>query len=92
LVGSGRKDACCFSQVPAGTVPKRNGYTAPKEGSMKPSIRNQIKGKVHELKGKVKETAGKVTNKRNLAAKGQNEKLAGKIQKKFGQIEKVFEK
>jgi uncharacterized protein YjbJ (UPF0337 family) len=61
------------------------------ERNMKPSTKDQIKGKIHELKGKVKETAGQATNNPDLAAKGQGEQLAGKIQKKVGQIEKVFE-
>jgi len=60
--------------------------------NMKPSTKDEIKGKVHEMKGKVKEKAGQVTNDPNLAAEGQDEKLAGKVQKKVGQVEKVFEK
>jgi uncharacterized protein YjbJ (UPF0337 family) len=60
--------------------------------NMKPSTKDQIKGKLHEMKGKVKEKAGQITNNPSLAAEGQNEKLAGKVQKKVGQIEKVFEK
>jgi uncharacterized protein YjbJ (UPF0337 family) len=61
-------------------------------GSMKPSTKDQIEGKLHEMKGKAKEKAGQVTNNPDLAAEGQDEKLAGKVQKKLGQIEKVFEK
>ena len=49
---------------------------------MKPSTKDEIKGKLHEMKGKVKEKAGQVTNNPNLAAEGQDEKLAGKVQKK----------
>jgi len=63
-----------------------------KEGSMKPSTKDRIEGKLHELKGKVKQTAGRVTNNPNLEAEGQAEKVGGKIQKKVGQIEKVLEK
>jgi uncharacterized protein YjbJ (UPF0337 family) len=59
---------------------------------MKPSTKDQIKGKLHEMKGNVKEKAGQVTNTPTLAADGQNEKLSGKVQKKVGQIKKVFEK
>lgn len=59
---------------------------------MKPSTKDQIKGKLHEVKGEVKEKAGKVTNDPNLQAEGQDENFAGKVQKKIGQIEKVFEK
>ena len=66
--------------------------TEKRRKQMKPSTKDQVKGKLHEIKGKVKEKAGKVTNNPNLTAEGQNEKLAGKVQKKVGQIEKVFEK
>jgi uncharacterized protein YjbJ (UPF0337 family) len=61
-------------------------------GSMKPSTRDQIKGKALEVKGKVKETVGQVTNNPDLTTEGQAEQLVGKLQKKVGQIEKVFEK
>ena len=59
---------------------------------MKPSSKDQIKGKLHELKGNVKEKAGQITNDPNLEGEGQAEKIAGKVQNKVGQIEKVFEK
>jgi uncharacterized protein YjbJ (UPF0337 family) len=59
---------------------------------MKPSTKDQIKGKFHEVKGEVKKKAGQVTNNPDLKAEGQAENLAGKIQKKVGQIEKVLEK
>jgi uncharacterized protein YjbJ (UPF0337 family) len=59
---------------------------------MKPSTRDQMKGKLHELKGKVKARVGQVTNKPNLEAEGLVENLVGKVQRKIGQIEKVFEK
>ncbi len=59
---------------------------------MKPSTKDQLKGKIHELKGAAKEKAGQVVNNPNLEAEGQSEELAGKIQKKVGQIEEVFEK
>jgi uncharacterized protein YjbJ (UPF0337 family) len=61
-------------------------------GSMKPSTKDQIAGKLLEMKGKVKEKAGQVTNNPDLAAEGQADRLVGKVQKKVGQIEKVFEK
>jgi len=63
-----------------------------RRNQMKPSTKDQIKGKFHELKGDVKEKAGQVTNNPNLETKGQSEKLAGKVQKKVGQIEQVLEK
>ncbi len=59
---------------------------------MKPSTKDEIKGKVHEVKGKVKEKVGRVTSNPDLEAKGQDEKVGGKIQKKIGQVEKVFGK
>jgi uncharacterized protein YjbJ (UPF0337 family) len=59
---------------------------------MRPSTKDQIKGKFHQLKGGVKETAGQVTNNPTLAAKGKAEQLAGKVQNKVGQIEQVLEK
>jgi len=59
---------------------------------MKPSTKDQIKGKLHEMRGKAKEKAGQVINNPTLADEGQDEKVAGKIQRKVGQIEKVFEK
>jgi len=59
---------------------------------MKPSTKDQIKGKLHELKGAAKEKAGKLTNNPKLAAEGNDEKFAGKVQKKIGQVEKVLEK
>ena len=82
-----------------GSMPQKNYDPAleevPKEErriQMKPSTKNQIKGKLHEVKGKVTEKAGKATNNPNLEAEGQNEQLAGTLQKKVGQIEKVLEK
>jgi len=61
-------------------------------GHMKPSTKDQIKGKALEVKGKVKETVGQVTNNPDLTTEGQAEQLVGKFQKKVGQIEKVLEK
>ncbi|HXN50436.1 MAG TPA: CsbD family protein [Candidatus Acidoferrum sp.] len=64
-----------------------------KEGNkMKPSIENEIAGKVHEVKGKIKEKVGQLTNDPDLEGEGIGEKIAGKVQKKIGQLEKVFEK
>ena len=82
-----------------GSMPQKNYdptlgkfSTEKRRTQMKPSTKNQIKGKLHEVKGEVKEKAGQVTNNPNLEADGQNEKLAGKVQTKAGQIEKVLEK
>jgi len=59
---------------------------------MKSSLKDQIKGTLHQMKGKVKETAGEATNNPRLAADGRSENLAGKVQKKVGQMKRVFEK
>jgi uncharacterized protein YjbJ (UPF0337 family) len=47
--------------------------------SMKPSTRDEIKGKFHEVRGKAKEKAGQLTNDSDLEAEGQTEKIAGKV-------------
>jgi uncharacterized protein YjbJ (UPF0337 family) len=47
---------------------------------MKPSIKNEIAGKVHELKGKIKGGAGQMTNSPDLEGKGVAEKVDGKVQ------------
>lgn len=57
---------------------------------MKPSMRDRIKGELHEIKGKAKEKVGHITNNRHMAAAGRSEKLAGIIQKKVGRIKRVF--
>jgi uncharacterized protein YjbJ (UPF0337 family) len=59
---------------------------------MKPSIKNEIAGKVHEVKGKIKEKAGQMTNDPDLEGKGLAEKIAGKVQNKVGHVEKVLGK
>jgi len=59
---------------------------------MTQSMKDKIRGTLHETKGTVKEKVGQVTNNPNLAAKGKIEKLAGKAQRKIGQIEKVLDK
>jgi uncharacterized protein YjbJ (UPF0337 family) len=94
IANSGLKDAWLVLRFGLARLLKGFDVADPMRpgGSMKPSTKHQIKGKLHEMKGKAKEKAGQVTNNPNLAAEGQNEKLAGKVQKKVGQIEKVFEK
>ena len=59
---------------------------------MKPSIENEIAGKVHEVKGKIKEKVGELTNDPDLEGEGIGEKLGGKVQKKIGQLEKALGK
>jgi uncharacterized protein YjbJ (UPF0337 family) len=59
---------------------------------MKTSVKNRVKGSLHEVKGTLKEKAGEVTGDPNLTADGRVEKLAGKVQKKVGQIQTVLEK
>ena len=59
---------------------------------MKPSIKNEIAGKVHEVKGKIKEKAGQMTNDPDLEGKGLAEKMAGNVQNKIGHAEKALGK
>jgi len=59
---------------------------------MKPSIEDEIAGKVHEVKGTIKEKVGQLTDDSDLEGKGLGEKIAGKVQKKIGQVEKVLGK
>jgi len=59
---------------------------------MKPGIKNEIAGKVHEVKGKIREKAGQKTNDRDLEAKGIAEKTAGKLQNKVGHAERALGK
>jgi uncharacterized protein YjbJ (UPF0337 family) len=59
---------------------------------MKPSIKNEIAGKVHEVKGKIKKKAGQMTNDPDLEGKGLAEKIAGKVQNKVGHVEKALGK
>ena len=63
-----------------------------KENKMKPSNKDELKGKVHEVKGSIKETVGQVTDNPKLEVEGHVEKAAGTFQKKVGQVEKVLEK
>jgi uncharacterized protein YjbJ (UPF0337 family) len=100
LMNSGKLEAVqTVHQKKIGSVPRKNcdpalGTFRKEEGrkQMKPSTKDQIKGKFHEMKGKAKETAGQVTKNPRLEAEGKVEKLAGKVQEKVGQLEKVFEK
>jgi uncharacterized protein YjbJ (UPF0337 family) len=75
-----------------GAKPGGNSGLAREGNKMKPSIENQIAGKVHEVKGKIKEKVGRITNDPDLEGEGIGEKVAGKVQKKIGQLEKVFDK
>jgi uncharacterized protein YjbJ (UPF0337 family) len=59
--------------------------------SMKPSPRDEIKGKFHEVRGKAKEKAGWLANDPALEAEGQTEMIAGKVQRRIGQVEKILE-
>ena len=59
---------------------------------MKPSIEDEIAGKVHEVKGTIKEKVGKLTNDPDLEGEGIGEKVAGKVQKKVGQVQKALGK
>lgn len=59
---------------------------------MKPSTKDQAKGKLENLKGRIKEIAGVVTGRRRLEAKGKDQALAGRARGKLGQVEKVLGK
>jgi len=59
---------------------------------MKPSTKDQARGKLENLKGKIKEAAGIITGRRKLEAEGKDQKVSGKIQEKVGQVEKVLGK
>jgi uncharacterized protein YjbJ (UPF0337 family) len=51
---------------------------------MKPGIKNELAGKVHEVKGKIKEKAGQMANDPDLEGKGIAEKIAGMVKNKVG--------
>ena len=59
---------------------------------MKPSIKNEIAGRVHEVKGTIKEKVGDLTNNPDLEGEGIGEKIVGKVEKKIGQVQKIVEK
>lgn len=59
---------------------------------MKPSTKDQARGKFENLKGKVKEIAGIITGHHELEAEGKGQKRAGKAREKLGQVEKVVGK
>jgi len=56
---------------------------------MKPSIKDEAEGTIHEVKGSIKETTGEVINNPDLESEGQGEKVAGTVQTKIGQLEKA---
>ena len=57
---------------------------------MKPSTKDQAKGKLEHLKGTIKEIGGVVTGRRKLEAEGEGQRRAGKAREKLGRIEKVL--
>jgi uncharacterized protein YjbJ (UPF0337 family) len=57
---------------------------------VKSSMKDKVKGKLHEAKGTGKEMAGKITDNPKLEAKGKAEKIAGKAQEKIGQVKKFL--
>ena len=59
---------------------------------MKPSTKDQARGKFESLKGKIKEVAGIITGQRKLEAEGKDQKRAGNAREKLGQVEKVVGK
>jgi len=46
---------------------------------MKPGIRDEVEGKLHNLKGKVKEKVAELTNDPDLETEGEAEEIAGKM-------------
>ena len=59
---------------------------------MSSSMKDKVKGTLHEAKGKIKEVAGKATDNPKLEAKGTVEKLQGQAEQKLGDVKKVFGK
>jgi len=57
---------------------------------MKPSTRNQAKGRFHQVKGQLKAEAGKLGKDRALEVTGKIEKGAGKAQQTIGEVEKLL--
>jgi len=47
---------------------------------MKPSVKDEIKGNLHEMKGAIKEVVGKVTNNPDLETRGKAERNLGKVE------------
>src|SRR5664279_1248249 len=60
--------------------------------SMKPSMKDKLKGSFHEAKGTIKEEVGKVTNDRKLKATGKAEKKAGELQQRIGRAKDTVAK
>lgn len=56
---------------------------------MKPSTKNQVKGKVQEVKGALKERAGQISKDPDLRDEGAVEKVVGKARQVLGKIEKA---
>jgi uncharacterized protein YjbJ (UPF0337 family) len=59
---------------------------------MKPGIKNEIAGKVHEVKGKIGEKVGQMTNDPDLEGRGIAEKITGMVQNKVGHAERALGK
>ena len=59
---------------------------------MSSSMKDKVKGTLHEAKGKIKEVAGKITDNPKLEARGTVEKLQGLAEQKLGEVKKVFGK
>jgi uncharacterized protein YjbJ (UPF0337 family) len=59
---------------------------------MKPGIKNEIAGKVHEVKGQIREKVGQMKNVADLEGKGTAEKIGGKVQNKVGHAERTLGK
>lgn len=56
---------------------------------MKPSTKNQVKGKVQEVRGTLKERAGQISDDPDLRDEGTVDKIGGKVRQVVGKIEKA---
>ncbi len=57
---------------------------------MKPSTKDQVKGKLHEVEGEHKAKAGQLTNRPGLTAEGRGEKFAGRSKRKLGRLKQFW--
>ncbi|HEY4931339.1 MAG TPA: CsbD family protein [Terriglobales bacterium] len=75
----------------AAEAPQHRALQGPRR-SMKPSMKDKLKGSFHEAKGTIKEEVGKVTNDRKLKATGKAEKKAGELQQRIGRAKDTVAK
>ena len=58
---------------------------------MKSSMKDRVKGRMHEAKGKAKEVIGRVKKDPDMETEGRVQKAAGKVRRKIGEAKRVFE-